>query len=265
MNVDRSLTGKNAFITGSTSGIGLAVAEQLASAGCNIGLNGFATSEQVQEISSRFQSEYEVEVAYCGFDLREVGEINEGLTNFGKEFGQVNILVNNAGVQFVSRVEDFPTEKWDEVIAVNLSAVFHCSKVVIPGMIASQWGRIINIASVHGLVGSVNKSAYIAAKHGVVGLTKVIALENAKSGITCNAICPGYVDTEIIRNQIRDRSVSENKSADQVVYEMLHDKHPTEQFIEPSEIGALATYLCSDQASGINGSTLSIDGGWSAH
>lgn len=265
MNVDRSLTGKYAFITGSTSGIGLAVAEQLAAGGCNIGLNGFATSEQVQKISSRFQSEYEVEVAYCGFDLREVDEINEGLAKFAREFGQVNILVNNAGVQFVSRIEDFPTEKWNEIIAVNLSAVFHCSKAVIPGMIANQWGRIVNIASVHGLVGSVDKSAYIAAKHGVVGLTKVIALENAKSGITCNAICPGYVDTEIIRNQIRDRSASESKSTNQVVYEMLHDKHPTEQFIEPSEIGALAAYLCSDQASGITGSTLSIDGGWSAH
>ncbi len=265
MNVDRSLAGKNAFITGSTSGIGLAVAEQLAANGCNIGLNGFATSEQIQEISSKIQSEYEVEVAYCGFDLREVGEINDGLTNFAKEFGQVNILVNNAGVQFVSRIEDFPTEKWNEIIAVNLSAVFHCSKVVIPEMIANQWGRIINIASVHGLVGSINKSAYIAAKHGVVGLTKVTALENAKSGITCNAICPGYVDTEIIRNQIRDRSASEYKSTDQAVYEMLHDKHPTEKFIEPSEIGALAVYLCGDQASGITGSTLSIDGGWSAH
>ncbi len=265
MSADRCLNGKRAFVTGSTSGIGLAIAERLAAKGCAIGFNGFASADEVRQIETRFGSEFRVEAVYFDFDLRAPDRIYRGLAECARNFGQIDILVNNAGVQHVARVEEFPTDKWDEIIAVNLSAVFHCSKAVIPGMVSNRWGRIINIASVHGLVGSTNKSAYIAAKHGVIGLTKAIALENARFGVTCNAICPGYADTELIRAQIGERARSEDKPAEAIAQEMLGEKHPSGQFIEPDEIGSLAAYLCTDQASGITGAALSIDGGWSAH
>ena len=265
MGIERSLAGKNALVTGSTSGIGLAIAKRLAAGGCNLGLNGFGSESEILRLVDQIKSDHDVFAAHYGFDLRSETDIYRGLDAAVREMGRIDILVNNAGIQYVSSVAEFPTTKWAEVIAVNLSAVFHCSKALIPAMLANGWGRIVNIASVHGLVGSINKSAYVAAKHGVVGLTKTIALENAQSGLTCNAICPGYADTEIIRKQVRDKAKLENKSGEQVISEMLADKHPTGQFIEPSEIAALGAFLCSNEASGITGSAISIDGGWSAH
>lgn len=264
MNSDRILTGKNALITGSTSGIGLAIAERLAAAGCNIGLNGFGDEDETLALIDRISAQYDVRAAYFGIDLRDVVDIGDGLEAYQQEIGRIDILVNNAGIQHVCSFADFPIEKWNEIIAVNLSAVFHCSRLVIPGMVTNQWGRVVNVASVHGLVGSIDKSAYVAAKHGVVGLTKTIALEYVRSGVTCNAICPGFADTAIIRKQIRDKSAAENQSSEAVIGAMLSDKHPSGQFIDPAEIAALTVYLCSNEASGITGTTLSIDGGWTA-
>ena len=264
MNAVRNLIGKTAFVTGSTDGIGLSIATELASRGCNIGLNGFSEPERIGKIIDQLQSESRVKVSYCNVDLRNVDAIYNGLAEFARNFERIDILVNNAGIQHVSRVENFPIDKWNEVIAVNLSAVFHCSKAVIPGMINNGWGRIVNIASVHGLVGSVEKSAYVAAKHGVVGLTKVIALENAINNVTCNAVCPGYADTEIIRQQVQRKSVDEAVSAEEITHNLLADKHPSGQFIEPREIASLVAHLCSDEASGMTGAAVSIDGGWSA-
>lgn len=264
MSTDRNLAGKNAFVTGSTEGIGLAIAAELASRGCNIGLNGFSDADRIGKIIDQLQTDSQVKVTYCDIDLRDVDAISSGLAAFTREFERIDILVNNAGIQHVCRVEDFPTDKWNEVIAVNLSAVFHCSKAVIPGMIENGWGRIVNIASVHGLVGSVEKSAYVAAKHGVIGLTKVIALENAKHKLTCNAICPGYADTEIIRKQVQKKSVDEAVSTEEITHNMLADKHPTGRFVDPGEIALLVAHLCSEEASGMTGAAVSIDGGWSA-
>lgn len=264
MSAIRNLAGKTAFVTGSTDGIGFAIASELASRGCNIGLNGFSAPKRIKKLIDQLQTESHVKVSYCEIDLRKVDAIYDGIAEFIREFERIEILVNNAGIQHVSRVENFPIDKWNEVIAVNLSAVFHCSKAAIPGMIQNGWGRIVNIASVHGLVGSVEKSAYVAAKHGVVGLTRVIALENAKHGLTCNAVCPGYAETEIVREQVRKRSIDEAVSAEEVARQMLADKHPTGSFIEPREIAALVAHLCSAEASGMTGAALSIDGGWSA-
>ncbi len=264
MHADRTLSGKNAFVTGATSGIGLAIAERLAAAGCNIGMNGFGDEVDIIELVERISAQYDVYVAHYRIDLNDVIDIESGFDAFRRDIGRIDILVNNAGVQHVCSFADFPVEKWDQIIAVNLSAVFHCSKFVIKDMVANQWGRIVNVASVHGLVGSIDKSAYVAAKHGVVGLTKSIALEYAKSGVTCNAICPGYADTAIIRKQVEDKSVAQGQPNEEIIRAMLSDKHPSGKFIDPTEIAALTEFLCSDQASGITGTALSIDGGWSA-
>ncbi len=259
-----NLHGRNALVTGSTSGIGLAVANRLAACGCNIGLNGFGEPREIRRLLSNIQERSDVEVVYCAADLRDSDSIYEGIESVADKFGQIDILVNNAGIQHVAPVENFPDEKWEEVLAVNLSAVFHASKAVIPSMIENGWGRIVNIASVHGLVGSENKSAYVAAKHGVVGFTKVVALENARNGLTCNAICPGYIDTELIREQIRNTADEQGISFETVAAEMLSDKHPSGRFVGAAEVASLVAYLCSDAAAGITGSAISIDGGWSA-
>ncbi len=264
MSNENVLAGKTALVTGSTHGIGLEIAKRLAECGCHIGLNGFAEADTVDQIVAEIQLSSPVNVRFCEMDLRDVDSIYLALEAFAGDFGTIDILVNNAGVQHVSRVEDFPNSKWDEVIAVNLSAVFHCSKAVIPAMIQNGWGRIINIASVHGLVGSVEKAAYIAAKHAVVGLTKVIALENARHGLTCNAICPGFTNTEMIRKQVQDRAAEEGRMTHEIELQMLSEKHPTGRFIEPDDIGALVAYLCSNEARGITGTTVAIDGGWTA-
>ena len=259
-----NLRGRSALVTGSTSGIGLAIAHKLAACGCNVGINGFGDPQEIQRLLSNIQERLEVEVVYCAADLRNPDSIYEGIEFVADKFGDIDILVNNAGIQHVAPVENFPDEKWEEVLAVNLSAVFHTSKAVIPGMIENGWGRIVNIASVHGLVGSENKSAYVAAKHGVVGFTKVVALENARNGLTCNAVCPGYIDTELIREQIRNTADKQGISIESVAAEMLSDKHPSGRFVGTAEVASLVAYLCSDAATGITGSAISIDGGWSA-
>ena len=259
-----NLRGRSALVTGSTSGIGLAIAHKLAACGCNVGINGFGDPQEIQRLLSNIQERLEVEVVYCAADLRNPDSIYEGIEFVADKFGDIDILVNNAGIQHVAPVENFPDEKWEEVLAVNLSAVFHTSKAVIPGMIENGWGRIVNIASVHGLVGSENKSAYVAAKHGVVGFTKVVALENARNGLTCNAVCPGYIDTELIREQIRNTADKQGISIESVAAEMLSDKHPSGRFVGAAEVASLVAYLCSDVAAGITGSAISIDGGWSA-
>ena len=259
-----NLRGRSALVTGSTSGIGLAVAHKLAACGCSIGINGFGAPQEIRRLLSNIQERFEVEVVYCAADLRDPDSIHEGIESVADKFEHIDILVNNAGIQHVAPIENFPDEKWEEVLAVNLSAVFHTSKAVIPGMTENGWGRIVNIASVHGLVGSENKSAYVAAKHGVVGFTKVVALENARNGLTCNAVCPGYVDTELIREQIRNTADKQGISFESVSAEMLSDKHPSGQFVGAAEVASLIAYLCSDSAAGITGSAISIDGGWSA-
>ena len=251
-------------MTGSTSGIGLTIAQALASAGCNLGLNGFGEVQQIRQIACQIESDYGVSADYYGADLRNPVEIENSIQECMERFGRVDILVNNAGIQHVAPLPEFPAQKWDEVISVNLSASFHTIKACLPGMIEQCWGRIVNIASVHGLVGSVEKSAYVAAKHGVVGLTKVVALESAENGVTCNAVCPGYVRTELIDRQIRAISRSKNWSFDDAKASMLSDKHPIGRFLESEEIASLVIFLCSEAASGITGSSITIDGGWSA-
>lgn len=201
---------------------------------------------------------------YHGADVTRTAEINDMVQRATSMFGTVDILVNNAGIQFVSPVENFPEEKWDAIIATNLSSAFHCTKAALPGMRKAGWGRIVNIASAHGLVASPNKSAYVAAKHGVVGLTKTIALETAKNGITVNAICPGYVMTPLVQGQIRDQARANNLPENEVVEKVILDPQPTKKFIEIEEVAALAVYLCGDMAKSITGTALSIDGGWTA-
>ena len=260
MNLQR----KCAFVTGSTSGIGLAIARRLAAQACNVGLNGFGDADRIHEIVAEIRDQTGVEVFHCDADLTIPDEVREAIRTVICKFGRIDILINNAGVQHVDSVRDFPEDKWDEILAVNLSAVFHATKAVIPEMISNGWGRIVNIASVHGLVGSVNKSAYVAAKHGVVGFTKVVALENAKHALTCNAVCPGWVDTELINQQVRDLADAAGLSAETVISEMLADRQPVGRYLDPEEIASLVAYLCSDEARGITGAAISIDGGWSA-
>lgn len=261
---ENQLKGRSAFVTGSTSGIGLTIAKALASAGCNVGLNGFGDDQRIEQLTNQIESDYGVSASYYGADLRVPIEIEQSIQECAECFGRIDILVNNAGIQHVAPLTEFPARKWNEVISVNLSASFHTIKACLPGMIEQRWGRIVNIASVHGLVGSSNKSAYVAAKHGVVGLTKVVALENAQKGVTCNAVCPGYVHTDLIDRQIRSLSRSKNWTFDDAKTSMLSDKHPIGRFLESEEIASLVTFLCSDAAGGITGSSITIDGGWSA-
>ena len=242
----------------------MTIAKALASAGCNVGLNGFGDDQSIEQLANQIESDYGVSASYYGADLRVPIEIEQSIQECAEYFGRIDILVNNAGIQHVAPLTEFPAQKWNEVISVNLSASFHTIKACLPGMIEQHWGRIVNIASVHGLVGSSNKSAYVAAKHGVVGLTKVVALENAQNGVTCNAVCPGYVHTDLIDRQIRSLSRSKNWTFDDAKMSMLSDKHPIDRFLESEEIASLVTFLCSDAAGGITGSSITIDGGWSA-
>jgi 3-hydroxybutyrate dehydrogenase len=252
-----SLAGKTALVTGSTSGIGLGIATALAGAGANLVLNGFGDSEgalaQIRKLG--------VKAVYHGADMTKPGEI-EAMHAFAVEsFGGVDVLVNNAGIQHVATVDTFPVEKWDAIIAINLTSAFHTMRVALPAMRERGWGRVINIASAHGLVGSVGKSAYVAAKHGIVGLTKVAALENARTGVTVNAICPGFVLTPLVQKQIDDLAKNESLSPDAARSKLLGEKQPSEQFVTPGQIGDLAVFLCSDAASEMRGSALQIDGG----
>ena len=260
----KPLKDKTALVTGSTSGIGLGIARALAQAGCNIVLNGFGETREIERERTQIAGDFGVGAAFDGADLAKPAEIVRMIEAATREFGRVDILVNNAGIQFTAPIEEFPVDRWDAVIAINLSANFHTMRAVIPQMRTRDWGRIINIASTHGLVASVEKAAYVAAKHGVVGLTKVAALETAGSNITCNAICPGWVLTPLVEKQIRERASREKISVDQAKAELLSEKQPSHEFATPDQIGALSVFLCSDAAAQITGAALPVDGGWTA-
>jgi 3-hydroxybutyrate dehydrogenase len=255
--------GKTAIVTGSTSGIGLGMAEALCKAGANVMLNGFGDASEIEALRSRLSRENNVGVSFNGADMTKPDEIGELFAAAEKQFGQVDIIVNNAGIQHVAPVEDFPAEKWDAIIAINLSSAFHLTKHAVPGMKKRGWGRVINLASAHALVASPFKSAYVAAKHGIAGFTKTIALEVAQSGITVNAICPGYVRTPLVDKQIPDQAKTRGISEDEVIQVLLSGQ-PTRRFVTVEEVGAFAVFLCSDGAASITGAILSIDGGWTA-
>ena len=255
-----SLKKRTAIVTGSTSGIGLAIAHELAKEGVNIMLNGFGDVEPIKkEIAA-----HGVEVDFHGADLTKPAEIEDLIRATEKRFGAIDILVNNAGIQHVATVENFPVDRWDAVIALNLSSAFHTTRLALPGMQKRNWGRIINIASVHGVVASSGKAAYVAAKHGIVGLTKVTALENATTNITCNAICPGWVHTPLVQKQIDDRAAKSGRSVAEEQHSLLTEKQPSGKFVTPAQIGHMVIFLCSDAAQEMRGSSWVIDGGWSA-
>ena len=259
-----TLTGKSAIVTGSTSGIGKAIAETLARAGANVMLNGFGDAAEIETQRAALAAAAKVEVAYHGADMSKPAEIRDMVANAAAKLGKVDILVNNAGIQFVSPVEQFPDDRWDAIIAINLSSAFHATKAALPGMRKAGWGRIINVASAHGLVASADKSAYVAAKHGIVGLTKTVALETAGSGITCVAICPGWVLTPLVQKQIDARAAAEKLSPEAAKAALLSEKQPSKEFATPEQIGETALFLCSSAADQITGSTIALDGGWLA-
>jgi 3-hydroxybutyrate dehydrogenase len=259
-----ALAGKTALVTGSTSGIGLGIAERLAAAGARLMLTGFGDPAAIEAIRGRIAEEYGVEVHYHDADLTVPEQIHRLIALANHQLRRIDILVNNAGVQHVAPLHQFPSDRWDHVIAVNLSAVFHCSKQVLPGMLARNWGRIINIASAHGLVASINKSAYVASKHGIVGLTKVAALETAETGVTVNAIAPGWVLTPLVEAQIQARALADGKPLEQARLELLAAKQPSKQFVTPAQIGELVVFLCGSAADQIRGQAIGVDGGWTA-
>ena len=258
------LNGKTALVTGSTSGIGLATARALAKNGANLMLNGFGDGGEIEKLRAGLEKEFKIKARYSGADMSKPEEIAGIVRDTEKEFGAVDILVNNAGIQFVAPIENFPPEKWDAIIAINLSASFHTIHNAIPGMKKKKWGRIINIASAHGLVASEQKAAYVAAKHGLVGLTKVVAIEAANDGVTCNAICPGWVLTPLVQKQIDARAKQSGKPEREAEIALLSEKQPMHKFTTPEHIGSLAVFLSSDAAESITGSAYSIDGGWVA-
>lgn len=258
------LKGKVAVITGSTSGIGLGIANVLARSGCNIMLNGFGDVNEIEKIRSELEKNNGIKVFYSGADLSKPEEATGLIKEAEKKLGQVDILVNNAGIQHVDPIEKFPHEKWEKIIAINLSASFYTIAAAMHGMKKRKWGRVINIASAHGLVASKNKAGYVASKHGIVGLTKVVALENAKENITCNAICPGWVLTPLVQAQVDAWAKRDGISVSEAETALLSEKQPALRFVQPEEIGEMAAYLCSDDARLVNGTTLSIDGGWTA-
>lgn len=258
------LRGKTALVTGSTSGIGQGIARSLAEAGSNVVLNGFGEAIAIEQMRAEIAEKNGVQVIYSSADMSNPGEIRNMITAANRTFGIVDILVNNAGIQFTARIEDFPEDQWDRILAVNLSAAFHTIIAAVPLMRAKRWGRIINIASAHGLVASREKSAYVAAKHGLVGLTKAVALETANDGITVNSICPGWVYTPLVEQQVHARARAESISVEQAKSVMLKEKQPMEAFSTPEQIGALVLFLCSDAAQTMTGAALSMDGGWTA-
>jgi len=258
------LKGKTALVTGSTSGIGLAIARALAADGANVMINGFGDKAAIEQERAGLEKDFGVKARYSAADMSKPAEIAAMIAVTEKEFGSLDVLVNNAGIQHVANIEDFPVEKWDAIIAINLSSSFHTIRAALPGMQKRKWGRIVNIASAHGLVASGQKSAYIAAKHGLVGLTKTVAIENANKGITCNAICPGWVLTPLVQQQIDARAKAEGISINEAKVALVSEKQPMHEFTKPENIGALAVFLASDAAATITGSAYSIDGGWTA-
>lgn len=254
------LAGKTALVTGSTSGIGLGIAQALARQGARIVVNGFGDVDGARQAISALG----VETLYHGADMSKADQIEDMMAHIAKTWGRVDILVNNAGIQHVAPIESFPVERWDAVIAINLSSAFHTTRLALPDMQAANWGRIINVASVHGLVASVQKAAYVAAKHGIVGLTKVTALENATRDITCNAICPGWVLTPLVQKQVDAKAQAQGISNEAATQQLLGEKEPSMQFTTPEELGELAVFFCSDAAKNVRGVAWNMDGGWAA-
>jgi len=258
------LPGQCAIVTGSTSGIGLGIARSLAASGAHLMLNGFGDAAQIESLRAGLAREFGVKVSYSGADMSKPDQIRQMVRAAREELGSVDILVNNAGIQHTAPIESFPPERWDAVLAINLSSVFHAVQAALPAMKATNWGRIVNIASTHGLVASVEKSAYVAAKHGVIGLTKAIALETATTGVTCNAICPGWVLTPLVQQQIDARAKREGLSNDQAKAALLTEKQPSGEFATPEQIGGVCVFLCSDAAAQIRGAAVPVDGAWLA-
>ncbi len=258
------LKGKSALVTGSTSGIGLAIARALAAQGANVTINGFGDKAAIETERTKIEKDFGVKSQYSAADVTKPAEIADMIHTAEKAFGSLDVLVNNAGVQYVAPIEEFPIEKWDQIIAINLSAAFHTIRAAVPGMKSRKWGRIINTASAHSLVASPFKSAYVSAKHGLAGLTKTVALEVATFGITANCISPGYVWTPLVEKQIPDTMKARNMTAEQVKRDVLLAAQPTKEFVTVDEVADLALYLCSDAAKAITGANLSIDGGWTA-
>ena len=258
------LKGKTALVTGSTSGIGLGIAKALAAQGANVVLNGFGDHAGPEDEVRQAGAAYGISTAYHGADMSKPAEIEDMMAFAAQTFGRVDILVNNAGIQHVARIEDFPVEKWNAILAINLTSAFHSTRLALPAMQQANWGRIINVASAHGLVASAQKSAYVAAKHGIVGLTKVTALENATSGVTCNAICPGWVLTPLVQKQIDARAAAEHIPVEQAKVELLREKEPSLEFTTPDELGQLAVFFCSPAGNNVRGVAWNMDGGWVA-
>jgi 3-hydroxybutyrate dehydrogenase len=261
----RPLAGRAAIVTGSTSGIGLGIAKALAEAGADIMLNGFGEADAISRLRDELEMEFGVTVAHSAADMNRPEEIEDMVAAAVGRLGAVDILVNNAGIQHVAPLESFPPAKWDQILGINLSAAFHTMRTVLPSMAARRWGRIVNVASAHGLVASPFKSAYVAAKHGLVGLTKVAALELAETGVTCNAVCPGYVWTPLVEKQIDDQAKAHGIAREQVVRDVLLKNQPNKRFATVEEMGALTLFLCSPGAASITGAALPVDGGWTAH
>ena len=258
------LKGKSVIVTGSTSGIGRAMAEAFAGAGCHVMINGFGDAGEIKTLLENLKTKYYANAVYSAADMSKPDQIEKMVREAQDRFGGVDILVNNAGIQHVAPVDEFPPEKWNAIIAINLSSAFHAIRAALPCMKEKKWGRIINIASAHGLVASPFKSAYVAAKHGMIGLTKVVALEVAQVGITCNAVCPGYVKTPLVEGQIADQAKARKMEPDAVVRDVILAAQPTKKFVTFDELNALALFLADDHAASINGASLSMDGGWTA-
>jgi 3-hydroxybutyrate dehydrogenase len=259
------LQGKTAIVTGSTSGIGLGIAEAFARAGANVVLNGFGEAMQIEQIRAELACRTKAKIVYSPADMSKPRAIEHMIRQTTDTFGTVDIMVNNAGIQHVAPIEEFPDDKWDAILSINLSSAFHATKLVLPMMRQKGWGRVINVASAHALVASPYKVAYVAAKHGMLGLTKVTALEAAEDGITCNALCPGYVRTPLVERQIDDQAKAHGIPREQVIADVLLKNQPNKRFVEVDELAALAVFLCSEHGGSVTGAALPVDGGWTAH